>query len=96
MEKEKRVELLFLMLETVILVGISTALIAATSFENMEDVQIIPLACALLGAAVLCLLDSFAVRKAADRAWIITEEIHQGWHEAQVRYAETGQESYKQ
>ena len=40
--------------------------------------------------------DDSEERKAADRAWIITEEIHKDWHEAQVRYAETGQESYKQ
>ena len=35
-------------------------------------------------------------RKAAENAWIITESIHKEWHEAQVNYAETGQESYKQ
>ena len=67
MEKEKRVDLFFLMLETAVLVGISTALIAATSFKNTDEIQIIPLACAILGAAALCLMDSFAVHKAADK-----------------------------
>ncbi len=67
MEREKRVELLFLMVETAVLVGISTALIAATSFRNTEEIQIIPLACAILGAAALCVLDVFAVRKTAEK-----------------------------
>ena len=35
-------------------------------------------------------------RKAVGQAWVITEKIHLGWHEAQVNYVETGQESYKQ
>lgn len=34
--------------------------------------------------------------KAADRAWITTEEIHLSWYEAQIDFAETGKESYKQ
>ena len=67
LEKEHRVGLFLLMLETVILVGISTALIAATSFRNTEEIQLIPLVCALLGAAALCLLDVFAVSKAAEK-----------------------------
>ena len=67
MEKEKRVELFFLMLETAVLVGLSTGLIAATSFKNTEELQIIPLACAILGAVALCVLDAFAVRKAAEK-----------------------------
>lgn len=67
MEKEKRVELFFLMVETAVLVAISTALIAATSFRNTDEVQIIPLACALVGAAALCLLDVFAVSRLAGK-----------------------------
>ena len=35
-------------------------------------------------------------KKAADEAWIITENIHAGWHEAQVNFIETGKESYLQ
>ena len=67
MEKDKRVELFFLMVETSVLVGISTALIAATSFTNTEEIQIIPLACAILGAAALCLVDVFAVSKITEK-----------------------------
>ena len=33
---------------------------------------------------------------AAEKAWIFTEEIHLSWYEAQIRYIETGLESYKQ
>ena len=35
-------------------------------------------------------------RKAAEKAWIITEEIHLSWYEAQIEFAETGKESTKQ
>ena len=35
-------------------------------------------------------------RRAAAEAWLITEGIHKEWHEAQINYIETGQESYKQ
>ena len=35
-------------------------------------------------------------RKAAEKAWITTEEIHLSWYEAQIEFAETGQESTKQ
>lgn len=40
--------------------------------------------------------DDSEERKAADEAWIATETIHMGWHEAQVNFIETGNESYKQ
>ena len=33
---------------------------------------------------------------AAGKAWIITEEIHLSWYEAQIDFATTGKESYKQ
>ena len=32
----------------------------------------------------------------AEKAWIITEEIHHSWYEAQIEFAETGKESTKQ
>ena len=35
-------------------------------------------------------------RKAAEKAWINTEEIHLSWYEAQIEFAETGKESTKQ
>lgn len=37
-----------------------------------------------------------ADHRAADEAWIITEEIHLSWYEAQIEFATTGKESYKQ
>ena len=33
---------------------------------------------------------------AAAKAWVITEEIHLSWYEAQIDFAETGRESTKQ
>ena len=33
---------------------------------------------------------------AAGKAWVITEEIHLSWYEAQIDFATTGKESYKQ
>ena len=35
-------------------------------------------------------------KHAAAEAWIITEEIHLSWYEAQILFAETGKESTKQ
>ena len=35
-------------------------------------------------------------KHAAEKAWIITEEIHLSWYEAQIDFAETGRESTKQ
>ena len=35
-------------------------------------------------------------KRAAAEAWIITEEIHLSWYEAQINFAETGKESTKQ
>ena len=78
LEIERRVDLFFLMLETAVLVGIAAGMIATTSFQNTEQIQIIPLACALLGAVALCFVDTFLVSKASDRlqahsktVWII-------------------------
>ena len=67
LEKERRVDLFLLMVETAVLVVISAGLISATSFQSAEEVQIIPLACALLGAALLCLIDRFAVSRAVEK-----------------------------
>ena len=64
---EKRAGMLIVMLETLILVAVSAALISRTSFNQWDGVQPIPLACTLLGAAVLCLLDRFVGRRIAER-----------------------------
>ncbi len=34
--------------------------------------------------------------RAAEKAWLATEEIHLSWYEAQIEFAETGKESTKQ
>ena len=56
---EKRAGLLILMLETLILVAVSAALISRTSFTDWKGVQPVPLICTVLGAAALCVLDRF-------------------------------------
>ena len=40
--------------------------------------------------------DDSEEKKAADEAWVTSETIRMGWHEAQVNFLETGLESYKQ
>lgn len=67
LEKEKRVDLFLLMVETAVLIVISAGLVSATSFQSADEMQIIPLACALVGAALLCLIDRFAVSRAAEK-----------------------------
>ena len=63
----KRSDLLILMLETLVLVAASAALISGTSFEAWKGVQPIPLVCTVLGAALLCVLDRFLGRRIAAR-----------------------------
>ena len=60
--KEERGGALILMLETLVLVVISAALISATSFQPWTKLNPIPLVCTVCGAALLCLLDR-VVRK---------------------------------
>ncbi len=67
LERENSVNLLFLMLETAVLVAISAGFISATSFKNTEEIQLIPLACALFGSAALCLLDRFVSGRVTDK-----------------------------
>ena len=66
--REKRGGNLFLMLETLVLVVIAAGLVSATSFREWGGVQPIPLICAIVGAALLCLLDLFVGRRIA--AWL--------------------------
>ncbi len=65
--QERRGGLLVLMVETLLLTGLAVVPIAATSLEKWTGFQPIPLACTVLGAALLCLLDHFAGRKLADK-----------------------------
>ena len=57
---ERRAHLFVLMVETLILALISTALISMTSFDAWERIQPVPIVCAALGCAALCLADRFA------------------------------------
>ncbi len=54
---EKRGSAMALMVEALVLVGVSAFLISATSFQAWEKVQPIPLLCTAVGAAALCGLD---------------------------------------
>ena len=65
---ERRAGLLLLMLETLILVALCAALISKTAFQPWSGVQPVPLLCAVLGAAALCLLDRFVGQKLAAKA----------------------------
>ena len=55
--KEKRGGSLLLMLETLLLVILSAGLISTTSFREWSGIQPIPLGCAVVGAALLCVFD---------------------------------------
>ncbi len=66
--REKRGGILILMLETLVLVVISAGLVSATSFREWSGIQPIPLACAVLGAALLCVLDQFVGKRIT--AWL--------------------------
>lgn len=63
----RRGALLVLMVETVIPVAIGMALVAMTSFDGQDTFQLIPLACAVLGCVVLCLLDRFVGQKLGEK-----------------------------
>lgn len=53
----RRVRLLVLMAETLVLTVMSAAVISVTSFRAWEEVQPVPLLCTALGAAALCAAD---------------------------------------
>ncbi len=57
--KDRRMSLLILMVETLILTVVSAAVISVTSFQLWSGVQPIPILCTAAGAAVLCLADRF-------------------------------------
>lgn len=57
--KQSRGSALVLMVETLILVGVGGVLVSATSLVEWTGFQPVPLACAVVGAAVLCLADQF-------------------------------------
>lgn len=57
---ERRAPLFVLMVETLVLTLVSTALISMTSFDAWDGIQIVPIACAAIGCAALWLTDRFA------------------------------------
>lgn len=62
---ERRSALLVLMVETLILTALATALISKTSFTEWVGPRPVPILCAVLGAAALCALDRFVGQRAA-------------------------------
>lgn len=63
--RERRPALLLLMVETLLLTALATALISMTSFTVWSGPRPIPLLCAVSGAAALCALDHVLGRRAA-------------------------------
>lgn len=63
--QERRPALLLLMMETLILTGFAVALISMTSFTAWSGPRPVPILCAVLGAAALCVLDHFLGQRAA-------------------------------
>ena len=63
--KDRRISLLILMVETLLLTLFATFPIFLTSFKAWDGVQPIPLACAVGGSALLCLLDCLPGRRLA-------------------------------
>lgn len=61
--KEGRAGHLITLLESIIPVVVSTAVISSTSFREWSGIQPIPLICTVLGAAVFCLLDLLAGKR---------------------------------
>lgn len=64
-ERERRPSLLLLMVETLILTVFASMLISSTSFTKWSGPRLIPILCAVLGAAALCALDHFLGQRAA-------------------------------
>jgi len=66
--KERRPELIVLMVETLALTLLGAAIIfGATSFRAWDGVQPIPMLCLVAGAAALCAVDRFAGEKVAGK-----------------------------
>ena len=65
--KERRMGTLVLMLETLVLAMASAALISVTSMTEWTGIRPIPLLCAVVGAAALCVLDEMVGKNLADR-----------------------------
>ena len=62
-QKDRRAALFVLMAETLVLTLVSVALVAMTSLDAWDGVQLVPLLCLVLGAAALCAVDKFVGRR---------------------------------
>lgn len=57
--KERRGELLLLMIKTLILAAVAMALCSATAFDKWDGIQPVPLLSLIVGAVLLCLADQY-------------------------------------
>ena len=73
--QERRMGTLILMLETLILTMASAALVSMTSLTVWTGIQPIPLLCAVVGAAALCVLDELVGMKLTDRLAVRTKLV---------------------
>ncbi len=64
--KQRRAGLFVLMVETLILTVIGAALVSMTSFDAWDGVRVVPLLCAVVGAAALWALDRFVGQRVSD------------------------------
>ncbi len=65
--KERRGELMILMVKTLILAAVAMALCSATAFDKWDGIQPVPLLCLIVGAVLLCLADEYVGRSLADK-----------------------------
>ncbi len=65
--KERRASLFVLMVEALILTVLGAALVSMTSFAEWDGFRPVPLLCAVVGAAALCLLDRFVGQQVAEK-----------------------------
>ncbi len=73
--KTRRASLLILMLETLILTVLAAGIVSVTSFDAWQSARPVPLLLALLGPALLFVLDNYVGRPLSDvlnrRAWLV-------------------------
>ena len=60
-KREKKAELLLLFAADLALCVVAAVLISATSFDSWSGFQPVPMLCLIIGAALLCLIDKFAI-----------------------------------
>ena len=65
--KERRGELLLLMVKTLILAAVAMALCSATAFDKWDGIQPVPLLSLIAGAVLLCLADRYVGRSLGEK-----------------------------